>query len=291
MTNSKIHFITFYSQGPPHDNGLDLSQTEQNVRERVSPHVDSFTAYHCKDLATDQEFEWSVKDWTLVDKKYARHNDGWWSPHYNKYVDINNGCDKTGFYAWKATCILKKMREIPYGDIVYYHDGNFDKKIDFPRSKYPYYEGINTWKLLINNLLQNINCDIFIPWEQNSTDQPIRPFCRKYCFEKLAEYTDYYTKYDCLWAGIIIMKKSKLSEKFLNDIIIALKDIELISNHPEDKDPVLKWHTWDQPIWTIISRKYIKSGLFPINWPKYHIIQRIFDPKFVKQSRHTNNLK
>ena len=183
------------------------------------------------------------------------------------------------------------MQEIPYGEIVYYHDGNFDKMIDFRPSKYPYYAGINEWKQLTNSILNNIKTDIFIPWEQNSTHQPIRPFCRKYCFEKLAEFTDYYTKYDCLWAGIIIMRKSKLSEKFLEDMIEALKDIELISNVPEDNSKELQWHTWDQPVWTIMARKYIKKGLLPKYWPKFHINCRIFSRQFIKQSTHTRNMK
>jgi len=287
---SKVHFVTFCSQGPPHDNGLDLSKTEDNVRKAVTPHVDSFTAYHFKDFANDEKLSWSVKDWSKVDKKYARHKDGWWSPMSNKYVDINKGCDNTGFFAWKSICILKKMQEIPYGEIVYYHDGNFDRMIDFRPSKYPYYEGINEWKQLTNLILNDIKTDIFIPWEQNSTLQSLRPFCRKHCFEKLAEFSDYYTKYDCLWAGIIIMRKSKLSEKFLEDMIEALKDIELISNVPEDNSKELLWHTWDQPIWTIMARKYIKEGLLPKYWPKYHINCRIFSQNFISQSKHTRNM-
>ena len=290
MEQPKIHFITFYSQGPPYDNGLDLSKTENNVKQRVSPFVDTFKAYHCKDISDDPEFVWSIKDWSIIDPIYKRHNDGWWSPMYNKYVDINNGCDTTGFYAWKAVCILKRFNEIPYGDIVYYHDGNFDKEINFHWTKYPYYEGMNTWKSLITTILNNIKSDIFIPWEQNSGLQPLRPFCRKHCFEKMAEFTDYYTNYDCLWAGLIVMRKTKLSEQFLNDVINSLKDIELISNYPEDKDKSLKWHTWDQPIWTIMARKYIKDGLLPKNWPKYHINSRAFTPNHIKQSTHTYNM-
>jgi len=108
----KIHFITFYSQGAPYDNGLDLSATENNVRTKIQDYVDTFTAYHPKDFANDPEFAWSIQDWSNIDHKYARHPDGWWSPLFNKYIDINTGCDKTGFFAWKAACIIKKMREI-----------------------------------------------------------------------------------------------------------------------------------------------------------------------------------
>lgn len=285
--NNSVNFISFYSQGPPYDTGIDFSTVENNVRQAVSPHVDNFTAYHLKELRDDPEFSWSVKDWSAFNEKYSRPELGWWSPKSNKYVDINKGCDKTGFFAWKATCILKKFREIDYGDIVYYHDGNFDKEVNYPFFKKPFYEGIEHWKNICNIILNDINCDIFIPWEQNSGLQPIRNFCKKYCFDKLAEYNDYYTKYDCLWAGLIIMRKSDLSIKFLNDVIEALKDVDLISNVPEDNSNELMWHTWDQPIWTIMARKYIKNNLFPENWPKYFIKDRVFTPNFLIQSNHT----
>ena len=51
---SKVHLVSFYSQGPPHDDGLDLSNVEENVRKAVAPHLDSFTAYHFKDFANDE---------------------------------------------------------------------------------------------------------------------------------------------------------------------------------------------------------------------------------------------
>lgn len=286
---SRVHFVTFYSQGHPNDNGLDLSETETNVRRAVKPHMDSFTAYHPKDFLEDENLEWCIRDWSKVDKKYSRPKEGWWSPKMNQHVNINNSCDKTGFFAWKAICILEKMKEVPYGDIVYYHDGNFDKKIDFKPSKYPYYVGSEKWKELCNSLLNSVKTDVFIPWEQNSGLQPIRPFCREHCFRKMAEFTDYYTKYDCLWAGIIIMRRSALSEKFLTDVIKSLQDIELVSNIPEDLSNEFQWHTWDQPVWTLMARKYIREGLFPENWPKYHINCRIFSEKYLKVSSHVSN--
>ena len=218
----KIHFITFYSQGAPYDNGLDLSATENNVRNRIANYVDTFTAYHPKDIADDPEFAWSIRDWSQVDPKYARHAEGWWSPLHKKYIDINIGCDKTGFFAWKAACIIKKMREIPEGDIVYYHDGNFDKEIDFHFTKYPYYEGKESWKELIPYILDKIKTDIFIPWEQNTNCQLIRQFSRRHTFENIGEFTDYYTKYNCLWAGLIVMRKSDFSKTFLDDIVVAV---------------------------------------------------------------------
>jgi len=283
---SKIHFITFYSQGAPYDNGLDLSATENNVRNKIKDYVDTFTAYHPKDIADDPEFAWSIQDWSKIDKKYERSPEGWWSPKMNQFVDINAGCDKTGFYAWKVACIIKKMREIPDGDIVYYHDGNFDKELDFRFTKYPYYEGKATWRTLIPQILAKINVDIFIPWEQNSNCQLIRQFSKRQTFEKLAEFTEYYTKYNCLWAGLIIMRKSNFSKMFLDDMVIALKDIECISNYPEDNSPDLQWHTWDQPVWTIIARKYIKENKLPQNWPYFYISCRVFSPERIIPADH-----
>ena len=283
---AKIHFITFYSQGAPYDNGLDLSATENNVRTKIQDYVDTFTAYHPKDFANDPEFAWSIQDWSNIDHKYTRHPAGWWSPLFNKYIDINTGCDKTGFFAWKAACIIKKMREIPDGDIVYYHDGNFDKEIDFRFTKYPYYEGKKSWRKLIPYILNTIKSDIFIPWEQNSNCQLIRQFSRRQTFENIAEFTDYYTKYNCLWAGLIVIRKSEFSKMFLDDIVIALKNIDNISNYPPDDSPELQWHTWDQPVWTILARKYIKENKLPLNWPYFYISCRVFSFERIHPADH-----
>ena len=279
----KIHFISFFSEGPPFDNGLDLKETEKNVNNLINGCLDTFTAYHPKDFADDPEFAWSIQDWSKTDEKYTRPDAGWWSPMMNKFADVNKGCDKTGFYAWKAACIIKKMREIPDGDIVFFHDGNFDKYKN-------YYEGKDKCKTLIHTILNKIKCDVFIPWEQNSNCQLIRQFSRRQTFEKVGEFTDYYTKYNCLWSGLIIMRKSDFSRTFLDDMVIALKDIDNISNFPPDNSPELQWHTWDQPVWTILARKYIKENKLPEKWPYFYFPGRIFTKENMLIADHVKDV-
>ena len=279
----KIHFISFFSEGPPIDNGLDLKKTEKNVYNLINGCLDTFTAYHPKDFANDPEFSWSVKDWATEDQKYARPNSGWWSPMHKKFLDVGKGSDRTGFYAWKIVCIIKKMREIPDGDIVFFHDGNFDKYIN-------YYEGKDKCKTLIHTILNKINCDVFISWEFNSNLVPLRMFCRRQTFEKLAEFSDYYTKYDLLWSGIIIIRKSKLSDEFLNDVLVGCKDIECLSHYPPDNDPELVLHTPEQAILSVIARKYIKENKLPEKWPYFYCSNRIFTKENMLIADHVKDV-
>lgn len=69
-------------------------------------------------------------------------------------------------------------------------------------------------------------------------------------------------------------------------LVASLKNIDNISNYPPDNDPELQWHTWDQPVWTILARKYIKENKLPANWPYFYISCRVFSFKRIQPADH-----
>lgn len=102
----RVQWVTFYTRGIPHDNGLDLHLPEHIFRERVTPFVDGYAAY-TPEIVRAQGGGHYVKE--FGDEQHLPHN---------------LGLHKIGMCMFKPWILLKEMERMEDGDILIYHDVN-----------------------------------------------------------------------------------------------------------------------------------------------------------------------
>ena len=105
----KFHMISFYSEGYPHDNGLNLEKEANRLKEWYSNEIDSFTLYNPRSL--------KEMGYTIID--YSK------DPKYN--MQFNKGYSAVGLGYWRPLILYLKLKEINYGDIIYQQDCNVSK--------------------------------------------------------------------------------------------------------------------------------------------------------------------
>lgn len=234
--NSKIHFITFYTNKAP---ALDLSDEEKFLQETISHLFDSYTAFNPD----------------AIDNKYVKQY-----PNLN-INEHSRGCYH-GFWAWKPHIILKKIQEdsISNGDIVVYSDCNITR----------YKERINDFLMLRDTakiLFNHLNCDFLISKDHNKLK--IKHHVKVETLKKIVgNHWSRILNAPLLHANRVFIRKSKLSIGILKQWENLCLDEKLLLPSLPEKQP-LRWHTHDQAIITALSRKLILDKILPLNWPGF----------------------
>ena len=127
-------FVSFYTEGPPNDNGLRLGGCLQILKDQVAPHVDVFKIYSLKELSEDP----------------------WWQQHFHNNHDAlpcNPGAEATGYFKFKALIIYRQMLATPDDTIIHYMDGNVQKS--------PFYTtNAAEWRTICEHVLNENGDDI-----------------------------------------------------------------------------------------------------------------------------------
>jgi len=138
MNNKKYNFVYFFSEGPPHDNGQNLSENKKIVDTLIKPYFNNITHYTPR-IMKDIGFGNYVKEYDesgLVWKNVYHH--------------------KIGNAAWKPKILLLELEKMNDGDILIHGDINF--------KQYPVYK--KNGKKLISIAEDALKCckfDFFVP--------------------------------------------------------------------------------------------------------------------------------
>lgn len=250
----KYNVLTFHTEGPPFDSGEDLKESAKKFADLVSPYADNYYSY-CPRTIIEEDSSFSELCCDYTDWVESRK-----SPNL-KTFDVPRWT-KVGFLRWKPSLIkhVLEKKEINYGDYLLYHD------VDI--IKYPQYEyGCERWKWVINEILNDLSCDIFIPIEY-----PLKVDVKP-CLLK---------KYNIdgnnlgVWAGIVALRKTPASIYFLNEWI-KLSSLENMSPFSsEELDPDFVHHSVDQSTAGVLSQIWIRDNLLPSDWPRYKFHERVF---------------
>ncbi|WP_145032486.1 hypothetical protein [Pantoea ananatis] len=136
---SKIHFLTFYTQGEPLDHGMNLSKESEILLHKILPFVDSVSAVSASQLKNNPETSIYVKE-------------------FEEEAIWNHKTNKIGFLRWKPYIILKELENMQDNDILYYRDCNC--------TKYPnILADLHNTRKNIEHVLSYVKSDIFTPIE------------------------------------------------------------------------------------------------------------------------------
>lgn len=175
-----------------------------------------------------------------------------------------------GYFLWKPYFILKTLKKMDYGDILFYSDS----RIDFISDVSPLLElTINEDIVLFSNKVYGTN----------------RNWCKRDSFYYMGCDENKYYDGDHLQASFIILKKSDISLKFIEEFLSYSKDRRIITG---DKDicnlDILegyKENRHDQTILSLLAIKWnIKSHRDPSQIGLYN--KNLYDDKYGQIVNH-----
>lgn len=245
----KVHYITFLSKGAPFDKGLPLGHLKEKLEEAHKPHFDQVTVYTTEDVPMQFRKEYDEQIFE---------------------TGVNSGYHNIGYGMFKPYLILKTIEETDC-DVVFWRDGNIDK---VPAML----EGIEEFKELSISILDSLNTDIFVPFENpnwrigNTTPSVV--------FEKILGNIDsVYTQYPQMNAALIICKKSDYSKNIINKWLSWMAEEEFFYKKQPKRHSGYNMNCTDQSILNTIILNEIKNGSLPIGFPFIGYKNRIFSKK------------
>lgn len=247
---SKIHFVSFYTEGPPYDLCTDMTLPASRYKESISPYVDSVHFFTPKELSLNE------KTYKLVAPVEGA------TP--NPY---NPGVHNIGFLKWKPYIVLKALEEAGPNDIVYYRDANI--------AKYPsILDSVHETRSLLKMVLSLT--DVFVPIE-NHPYLKMKKNVKREIFEDLGRYDHEYLESYGYNSSIVICRKSELSMRIMREWLDGCMQDRLINyDTTKQQHPDYGWNVQEQSILNIVLKRNILNGNLPMKYPWYSLNMRHF---------------
>ena len=226
-----INLVTFYSEGPPHDNALNLTINKDKVLKKIE-HFNNISVYTPKILKT------------LGLNKYVKEykNSG--------LVTMNKGMNKIGFCAWKPKILLLELEKMNEGDILIYRDMNI--------KKYPVLENYDNIRNIALKILDIVEFDFFVPRE-NQTLQ-LKQLAKTNIIRELGDDHPFTYNFPNMICNFLIVRKSKISIQLLKEWENAcLKDEWINGEQYGELHPNFMWSCPEQSILGIIIANWIRK--------------------------------
>jgi hypothetical protein len=267
MKPPKVILVTVYSQGPPHDQGGDLTQVEKGFREHVEPYVDLYVSYSPERLVSENPAAaHSVADYTT----YLQNH-----PNLGQLGNYKISWSRLGFIMYKPYVIRHVISSslMEPGDILLYHDVDYET--------YPVYiQGCEQWKSLSFEILSSLNSDFFIPLGGTLEHDVKSCLIRKHLGES-------FFKARGVWNGLMIFRKTDISSRFIEEWVSLSSDLDNISPLPNpDPRPKFMWHSVDQSVAGVLARRWVNEGLLPAGWFRYELRGRCFSKENLIDTLH-----
>jgi hypothetical protein len=257
MSNPKIHYISFCSEGEPYDKGLNLSNSKQMLTDSLKD-TDITYSFYSPRILRERGYGDFVKE---------HENAG--------LVSMNPGLNYIGFCAWKPVIMLLELEKLNDGDILVYRDCNCEK--------YPQLKDFDHFHENVNQILKMVNFDFFMPadekigWLEPNTVITIGHFCKSSVIRDLAVDAEFTRKSPLLIANTIICRKTPVSIEILEDWKRHCMVDEYINGEQYGElYPEFQWYTPEQGILSVLISNYVHEGKYniPKNYPNVVIENR-----------------
>jgi len=258
MSNPKIHYISFYSEGEPYDKGLNLSNSKQILTDSLNG-TDMTYSFYSPRILKEMGYGEFVKE---------HENAG--------LVSANPNMNYVGFCAWKPLIMLLELEKMQDGDILVYRDSNCEK--------WPQLKDFDHFDEKVNEVIEKANFDFFMPTDGNN----VGSFCKSNVIRDLAIDVEFTRKSPLLIAYIAICRKSPTSIAILEEWKSGcLVDEHINGEQYGELFPEFRWYTPEQGILSVIISNYIYTGKYniPKNYPNIILEDReigkiiIIEPK------------
>jgi hypothetical protein len=228
-----------------------ISINYANESFKKAAFLNSFTAKHIGKV--DKVISYSPGD---IDSEFRLNN--------SKIFENARG---DGFWLWKPYFISKTLSELNLGDYIVYVDSGmcYMKKVDYLIDK-----------------MSAVNQDIFYTQTPLLEVQYTHPNVIKELNGDLYKFTNQ------AQAGLMIIKKTEFSVKFISEWLEMCQNFNLLTGNFQNVifEPLYVAHREDQSLFSIMTKKYnlrpfmdcTDYGRFPVNYLDNHILFRV--PKY-----------
>ncbi len=256
-----MYFITFITEGYPHDGGFDLTDTGNKIKETLSEFFDEvfiFTKRTLKQIPGSEEV----------------------CNSFPEPLDNNPNANYIGYFDFKPFLIQHVLTKVPEGSLILYHDGNFKKN--------PHYFDTD-WKnisSICKNLLDENQSDFWVQIEREPT--LVKEHVKQYTLSQVIP-----NKNECLLASNsklinatrILVRNTNASKQFIQDYLKLCLDKKLIQKTPDDnRDVYAKNYCGDQDVLNALVYKYIFDGKVIPEFPKYTFGDRVIRMEKIRGS-------
>ena len=252
----KVHLIGFMTQGPPYDEGEDLTKTSAFVKHAgaYKKGVDTLTVY------TTETASRLYPDFKRYIQSY---------PEYD-YGEHSRGC-RHGFWKWKPFLILQHLKTIEDGDILIYHDTHTQKYKEY---------GIDVGSMKENALrLFTDNTPVIAAIEDPNNPNLINEhYTKPEVFQHLRS-SEESIQAPILRCNRIFIKKDRLAVNFIENWLKLCETSLLFPDIDQVPKDVRSWHTHDQSLFNVLYQKYIEMNLF--KKPKIYFKNQIFSKDLI----------
>ena len=247
----KSHMVLFHTKGPPYDKGVALARSCSELQKAFSSSIDEFHVYDPSCLSQNVVFT------RIMSKSFGRFI------HHEHLRGVNHG-----FWFWKPYVIKETLNKLSHEELLFYQDCNIHR--------YPLLLNQNSDEEthgLIELLFQITGSDIIVPIENNILK--LKHHCKKEAFVKLNANHEFFWNYPLLNANRIILKKTELTTRLINEWYELCCDTDLLLPETEAESD-LRWHTHDQALLNILIRKYIFENKLPKHYPGFYLRDKEF---------------
>lgn len=251
-----FNLVCFMSEGPPNDNGLNLSANRNILLRNTSNHFDNIEIYTPK-ILRDMGLGQYVKEHEKLG-----------------LVHRNPGMNKIGFCAWRPKIMLLELEKMNDGDILIYRDSNIKKS-----GPLGIYDDIKNRAL---DILKEIDFDFFVPRESKSVS--LKQHTKNNVIKELGEDHPFVYDFPNLYSGLlVIIKKSKVSMELLHEWENACLNDEWIDGNIYTKHHAgFKWSCPEQSILGVIIANWVRKRKhnIPLKYPLIGFENRNICKKF-----------
>jgi hypothetical protein len=248
---SQVRFVSFHSEGAPHDAGLPLSSQKDEAMKALQGHCTAtfYTPRRLRELG----YEYAVKE-------YAERG----------CVTENPGCERLGFFAWKPLILWLELQAAKEGDIVVFHDLNL--------SKYPVYESnMETLPFFAKQCLAMCGFDFFVPRE--GVHKRLYHHAKRIVVEEVGGLGPFYTNFPQCIVNMIFVRKSKVSMELVEAWMEACKVERWITGWVDpalQSHPGFMWHCPEQAILGALLAKWVATRRcnIPLAYPNVIVPKR-----------------
>jgi len=255
--SAKFYFLTFCSLGAPHDSGRDLSSNISNLKSLLSSYFDEIIVYSPSSL---KECEGSEDFCNVLEGVFP----------------LNPGINANGCGDFKSFIINKTLSEMSDGDILFYHDCNFEK--------YPQYWQTD-WGFLrdsVELLLRENNSDIFIPFESEAFGKipKVRMHGKRYTTDAIIKdpvESDIVSRCWEIASNRMMIRNSQFSRDFFAEYKELCGRKDLLMKYPNPNPyPQFTHSCPEQHVLNCLIYKYILDGKLDPRFPRFSFPNRKF---------------
>jgi hypothetical protein len=248
----KTHFISFHTEGPPYDEGIDFTKYRELTNKKASEHFDNVFIY------TPQ---------ILSELGYDRY-----LKMYEPTPMLGACANYIGLSSYRPAMMLHELSKMNDGDLLVHRDINYEK--------YPVYKHFDNIVNIALECLEKCGSDFFVPFHdqymENYDTVRLVHQTKTNVIRELGEDHPFSYEFPQVQASIFIMRKSPETIEILTEWKTAMDNEEWLDGKQYgEMDPRFSgWTLIDNALLSMVIANRIRKNKLPERYPGLYFTDR-----------------